>query len=226
MQSDGPSGMDLEVEMTDEQRLMVHVRTILCSAQCFSAYEADTLIRRFKCGVSASQDNRMTTWVPENTVAVLIVGTSSLGNIVIICRSGHAYSMSSGLQIPTLAPGVVLVGNCALNYDHTFRLLIYDAENLPGNDDTTDATLGSTERYERLRNFFPRYLECSESARNTFVLQWLGHHKNALDFLNGSIDVGHKIGGLVSITSDAMTPTRPVRVQIPNIVIKRFNENR
>jgi hypothetical protein len=226
IQSTGQCIMDVDSVMTDQQRLLVHVRTVLCGTECFSAYEVDTLVRRFKCGVSASQDSRMTTWVPENTVSVLIAGTTMLGNVVIMCRSGHAYTMSHGLQIPPLAPGVVLVGNCALNYDHTFRLLIYDGDNLPGGDGTKEGPQSTTERYERLRNFFPQYFEGSESARNTFVLQWLGHYEHAVKFLSGTIDVGHKIGGLVSTTSDAMNPTRPVRVQIPNVVIQRFQEKK
>jgi hypothetical protein len=220
-----PTGVFIETIPTDEQRLIVYVRTVLCGTECFPAYEIDTLVRRFKCSVSAAQDGRMTTWTPKNSVPVLIAGTGTLGNIVILCRSGQAFSMSRGLQVPPLSKGVVLVGNCTLNHDDTFRLLLYDGENLPCRG-VSNVAPTPTERYERLRDFFPQYFECSDSARNTFVLQWVGFYEHAVKFLDGSINVGHNIGGLVSITSDAMTPTRPVKVQIPNIVIQRFQEKK
>ncbi|KAJ1468560.1 hypothetical protein T484DRAFT_1755028 [Baffinella frigidus] len=214
-----------EPVMTDEQRLVVHVRTVLCGTECFPNYEIDCIVRRFKCGVSAAQNGRMTTWVPANSLPVLLVGTAALGNLVVLCRTGIAYAMSPGVEIPPLASGVVLVGNCTLNYDDTFRLLLYDAENLPSNGGVDVAAQpSSVQRYDRLRSFFPRYFECSEAARNTFVLQWVGHYEHAAKFLTGEINVGHAIGGLVSTTDDALTPTRPVRVQIPSITIKRFQE--
>jgi hypothetical protein len=215
--------VDNVVDMTEEQRLVVHVRTILCGTQCFPSYEVDVLVRRFKCGVSAAQDGRMTTWVPKNSYPILLAGTSNIGNIVVASRTGDAYSLSSLLQIPPLPAGAILVGNCTLDEDDSFKVLFFDGERLPDHNDSSTATdSNSVERYERLRNFFPRYMECSEHARKTFVLQWLGYHEHCSKFLTGEINVGHPIGGLISTTNDAMTPTRPVRVQVPCITIGKF----
>ncbi|KAJ1470481.1 hypothetical protein T484DRAFT_1753832 [Baffinella frigidus] len=224
--------------MTEEQRLIVHVRTVLCGNECFQSYEVDAIVRRFKCGVSAGKNGAMTTWIPANAVPVLIVGSSLLGNVVIVCRTGIAYTMSPAVQIPPLAGGIVILGNCTLNHDDTFRLLLYDAEDLPPSVGDLGATAAtgssavavaktptSTERYTRLRDFFPRYFECSETARKTFVLQWVGHYEHAVKFLTGEIDVGHTVGGLVSTTDNALLPTRPVRVQIPCITIRKFKGN-
>jgi hypothetical protein len=211
--------------MTDEQRLVVHVRTVLCGTECFPSFEIDSTVRRFKCGVSSSQNNRMSTWMPSNAYPILIMGTSTLGNIVITCRTGNAYSLSSVLSIPHLASGVILVGNCTLDYDESFRVLLYDGENLPSvNEGTTTTKPTSTERYDRLRDFFPRYCQCSEAVRNVYVLQWVGYHQHATKFLTGEINVGHAIGGLISTTEDPLTPTRPVHVDIPPITISKFRD--
>jgi hypothetical protein len=215
-----------EVVLSDEQRIVVHVRTILCGTECFPSFEIDSIVRRFKCGVSSSQNQRMTTWVPEKSYPVLLIGTSNIGNVILTCRTAKFYSLSLVLEIPRLAPGVILVGNCTLDYDETFRFLIYDGENLPPVGNKTASTPNSVERYERLRDFFPRYFQCSEAVRNTFVLQWVGHYEHCAKFLTGEINVGHAIGGLVSTTDDAMTPTRPVNIKIPPITISRFKEKK
>ena len=212
--------------MTDEQRLNLYVRTLLCGVECMVTQDMDNIARNFKCGVSSSQDGRMTTWVPKNSIPVLLVGTNTRGNLVILCKSGIYYKLSSAMEIPPLPDGVILMGNCTMDHDETFKLLLYDGDNLPLviPNSTTDMkhTCSSTERYERLRAFFPRYFQCNDTARTTFVLQWVGYYESATIFLNGSINVGHEVGGLISTTDDAMKPTRPVRVQVPNIMIKRF----
>jgi hypothetical protein len=214
-----------ESDITDEQRLIVHVRTILCGTECFPSFEVDSIVRRFKCGVSSARNGRLTTWVPMNSYPILIAGTSTIGNVVIALKTGVAYSLSAVMEIPILAAGVVIIGNCTLDYDESFRLLIYDAENLPPTSaDTLSLNPNSVERYERLRDFFPRYLQCTEALRSTIILQWLGHYEHAVKFLTGEINVGHKIGGLVCTTDDAMTPTRPVRVTVPSITIGRFKQ--
>jgi hypothetical protein len=213
-----------DVDMTDVQRLVVDVRTILCGTECFPSFEVDSIVRRFRCGVTAARDGRMTTWVPANSYPIVIAGTSNIGNVVITCRTGVAYSFSPVLEIPRLAPGVLIVANCTINNDNTFCVLVYDAEALPPVNMQTTETPNSEERYERLRDFFPRYLQCSEAVRNTFVCQWVGHYEHAVKFLTGDINVGHAIGGLVCTTDDVMTPTRPVRVQVPSITIGKFKE--
>ena len=211
-----------EKEMTDEQCLLIHVRTVLCGTECFPAYEVDNIVRRFKCGVSSAQNGKMTTWVPTTSLQIIIMGSETLGNIVLICKTGTAYSMSLGLALPPLNPGVVIIGNCTMNRDETFRVLLYDAENLyPDTEKGVECT--SVERYDRLRHFFPRYFECNEAVRSVFVLQWVGFYEHAVDFLSNKIDVGHSIGGPVSTTNDALQPTRPVHVKIPVLTIKRFD---
>jgi hypothetical protein len=220
-----PMSFGSEKEMTDEQRLLVHVRTVLCGTECFPCYEVDNIVRRFRCGVSAAAAGKMTTWVPATSLQIIIMGSKTLGNIVLICKTGTAYSMSLALEIPPLNPGVSIVANCTMNRDETFRVLLYDAENLyPETVDGVDCT--SVERYDRLRHFFPRYFECNEAVRSVFVLQWVGFYEHAVDFLAGKIDVGHSVGGLVSTTDNALQPTRPVQVKIPEITIKKFNDTR
>ena len=218
--------MEKELSMTDEQRLNLYARTLLCGVECMVTQDMDNITHSFKCGVSSSQDGRMTTWVPKKCIPVLLVGTSARGNLVILCKSGIYYKLSSALEIPPLPPGVILIGNCTLDYDDTFKLLFYDGYDLPPVSSTSTTGVGqkcsSTERYEKLRNFFPRYFQGSDTARSTFVLQWVGYYESACAFLAGDINVGHEVGGLVSTTDDAMKPTRPVRVQVPNIAIKRF----
>jgi hypothetical protein len=172
----------------------------------------------------------MTTWVPDNYIPVMLVGTTAGENTVITCKTGNAYSLSSIMQIPVLPPGVILMGNCTLDHDDSFRLLIYDGENIPtakvSTSDNGDAsTPDGTTRYEKLREFFPRYFQASDIARRTFVLQWVGFFSAASRFLSGEINVGHKIGGLLSLTDDAMKPTRPVRLQLPVLEIRRFRED-
>jgi hypothetical protein len=164
-----------------------------------------------------------------------LVGTKEGENVVITCKTGNAYSLSSMMQIPALPPGVVLMGNCTLDYDDSFRLLIYDGENIPtgkmphmctGNPNNVDvSTADGVDRYENLRDFFPRYFQGNDVARSTFVLQWVGFFSAASRFLSGDINVGHKIGGLISLTDDAMKPTRPMRLKLPALEIRSFRED-
>ena len=218
--------MDKDLTMTDEQRLNLYVRTLLCGVECMVSQDMDNIARNFKCGVSSSQDGRMTTWVPKNNIPVLLVGTNTRGNLVILCKSGIYYKLSSAMEIPPLPDGVILMGNCTLDHDDKFKLLVYDGENIPLviSNSTTDEKhkCSSVERYGKLRAFFPMYFQGGDTARSTFVLQWVGYYESACAFMTGSINVGHEVGGLISTTEDAMKPTRPVRVQVPNIAIKRF----
>jgi hypothetical protein len=227
----GVVGDASDATFTIQQRLVIHVRTVLCGNELFPSFEVDTLLRRFKCGISGAKAGRMATWVPRESFPVLLVGSALLGNIVIACKSGIAYSMA--VEIPPLGAGVVIVGNCTMNHDDSFRVLIYDAEGLPAtnnnnNNNNNNAKAppspDAVERYDRLRSFFPCYFERSESARCTFVLQWLGFYEHALSFLGGGIDVGHTIGGLVCTTEDALLPVRPVAVQVPCLTIRKFQE--
>lgn len=211
-----------EPEMSDEQRLVVHVRTVLCGTECFKSFEVDTIVRRFKCNVSAAQNGKMTTWVPTTSLQIILLGSNKLGNIVVVCKTAKAYSISHALGLPILEPGVAVLGNCTMNRDETFRVLLYDAENLyPDTQKGVDCT--NVERYDRLRHFFPRYFECNEVARSIFVLQWVGFYEHAVDFLANKIDVGHAVGGLITTTDDALQPTRPVQVKIPVMTIRKFN---
>ena len=210
--------------MTEEQRLNFSVRTRFCGAEIFTTREIDNVSRNFKCGVSSSQEGRMTTWLPTTFLSSLLVGTSTGQNIVILCKSEKAYNLSTDMHVPSLPAGMVIVGNCTIDYDDTFRFLIYDGENLPIVKPTASKTPTSVERYEQLRSFHPRYFSQDDLVKTTFVLQWVGFYEHAAAFLTGKFNVGHAIGGLISTTEDALKPTRPVSVQIPNISIRRFHD--
>jgi len=220
-----------EIEMTDRQRLILCVRTVLCGSESLDTFDIHTLAQRFKFGISSAQNNRMSTWVPSSFVPILLVGTSTGQNIVITCKDGMAYYMSSMMEVPSLPHGVTLVANCTLDDDESFRVLLYDGENLPAvNQIDTDVsgvnfpvTLNPQERYERLLHFVPKYFHSGEVAKRTFVLQWVGYYDSAREFLTGGIKVGHNIGGLLSITDDPLKPTRPVSVRVPVTNIKRFH---
>jgi hypothetical protein len=217
-------------DISEEQRLSLYVRTVLCGSECFPMSFLDSVAKRFKCGVSSSQETRMTTWVPKNTLAVMLLGTSTGENVVITCRTSAAYTLSPSFEIPPLPSGTVLMGNCTIDHDDTFRLLIYDGENLPAIASstvtpTTHTSANSSERYDQLRDFFPRYFQGSDMARRTFVLQWVGFFSAASKFLAGDINVGHAIGGLISTTEDPMKPTRAVRITVPGLNIRTFRDN-
>jgi hypothetical protein len=230
---DTDTGDELSPEntMTDQQRLSLYVRTVLCGAGCFFPdYKVSSLARRFKCGVSAAHDGQMTTWIPKTHSPILIIGTDTHENIVVVCRTGDTYKMSLAFGVATLPPGVVLVCNCTVNRDGKFQVLVYDGENLPLNSGQSGHTAvgeilpTSIERYQRLRDFFPKVFHHSELAVSTFMIQWVGYYQHARQFLTGEIPVPHDITGLLSTTDDPMTPTRPVSIKIPNLVIKRFND--
>jgi hypothetical protein len=168
------ASLDTEVTMSNEQRLNLYVRTILCGVECIPNRELDNIARNFKCGVSSSQDGKMTTWVPKLCLPVLLVGTDTKENLVITCKTGAAYKLSDVFQIPPLPKNVVLVGNCTLDYDDTFKVLIYDGDNLPRPEvDKKSVEPSSLERYSLLRDFYPRYF--GDLASSTFVLQWVGY---------------------------------------------------
>ena len=169
----------------------------------------------------------MTTWVPTQHIFVMVVGTEHGENKVIICHTGDAYPLSSTLQVRTLPPGVAIMCTCTLDNDGTFRVLIYDGYNLPavqnqpGDPQSDDDT---QERYARLRTFIPLFFQSSNAARKTFQLQWVGFLPGATRFLEGGINVGHPVGGLISLTADPFKPTRPVSIKIPILSIDQFNE--
>ncbi|KAJ1468658.1 hypothetical protein T484DRAFT_1754944 [Baffinella frigidus] len=219
-----------DINMTDEQQLIVYVRTVLCGCERWPASHIDNIAQRYKCGVSSAQDKRMTTWIPSNFVPVMMVGTDVGENVVVNCRTGTTYTMSQTLGIPPLPVDTIVMGNCTVDHDESFRVLLYDGENLPPvtreaameQEASPDLSIKSTERYDRLRAFVPRVFHRSDATKGMFVLQWVGYYENACKFLSGEIPVGHKIGGLLSTTDDATTPTRPVRVRVPKLEIKRF----
>jgi hypothetical protein len=218
------ANLETEITMSDEQRLNLYVRTMLCGIECIATREMDSIVRNFKCGVSSSQNGRMTTWVPENFIPILIVGTETKENLVMTCKTGSSYKLSHAMEIPPLPKGVILIGNCTIDFDDSFKVLIFDGENLPSNDPGVKSVApSSVERYGLLRDFFPRYFS-SDVAKSTFVLQWVGYYESAMVFLSGKLQVGHAVGGLVSTTEDPMKPTRPVAIKVPNISIKRFRE--
>jgi hypothetical protein len=128
------------------------------------------------------------------------------------------------MHVPSLPIGVVIVGSCTIDDDDTFRFLIYDGDNLPIVRPNTSKIPTSEERYDQLRNFHPRYFAQDSLVKQTFVLQWVGFYEHAKGFLENKFHVGHKIGGLVSTTENALKPTRPVQVKIPNISIRRFKD--
>ena len=213
-----------ELPMTDEQRLNLSVRTRLCGSEVFTTREIDIISRKFKCSVSSSQEGRMTTWLPTTFLSCLIVGTSTGQNVVILCTSEKAYNLSSDMHIPSLPTGVVIVGNCTIDYDDTFRFLMYDGDNLPMVRPIASKIATSVERYAQLRGFHPRYFSQDELVKKTFVLQWVGFYEHAKGFIDGKYNVGHPVGGLISTTENALKPTRPVSVQIPPISIRRFHD--
>ena len=220
-----------EIEIPEAMRLKLCVRTVLCSHAQTPLRSLDVTATRFKCGVSKARDEGMSTWVPRNFMSVLLMGTRGGENLVIVCNTGVAYAMSPALNVPPLPADTILVANCTLDHDETFRVLIYDGENLPlagvsaaVDADDTPLPPDSAERYRRLLHFFPRFFHRSDTAKSTFVLQWVGYYNSACKFLSGQIPVGHRIGGLLTTTDDAMRPTRPMRVQIPVNEIKQFRD--
>ena len=216
--------MDVDPLLTEKQILAINLRTVLCGPGCIPMRETDEMADRFKCSVSSLDDCVMTTWVPKEYISVMIVGTHHGENKVIICNTGDAYTLSVALNVHTLPPGVAIMCTCTLDNDGTFRVLIYDGYNLPrvknqpGDPMSDDDT---QERYARLRAFIPRFFYTSPAAVTTFHLQWVGFR--ASRFLDGGINVGHPIGGLISITEDPFKPNHPVRIKIPNLVIEKFN---
>jgi len=213
-----------DIVFTQSQILILNLRTVLCGTECFPMRDTDDIAQMFNCGVSSSDDCAMTTWLPTEHLFVMIVGTEHGENKVIVCHTGYTYTLSSTLRVHTLPPGVVIMCTCTLDNDGTFRVLIYDGYNLPAvknqpgdpmSDDDTQ------ERYARLRAFIPRFFYTSDAARKTFHLQWVGFR--ATKFLEGGIDVGHPIGGLISLTVDPFKPTRPVCIRVPTLVIEEFN---
>ena len=128
------------------------------------------------------------------------------------------------MHVPALPVGAVIVGNCVVDNDDTFRFLIYDGDNLPLVKPTMSKIPTSEERYEQLRCFHPRYFAQDCLVKKTFVLQWVGFYEHAKGSLENKFEVGHGIGGLISATENALRPTRPVRVQIPTISIRRFHD--
>jgi hypothetical protein len=213
---------------TPSQRLSLYFRTVLCGISCFPMAETTDIAKRFSCHVTSAGEGlecRMTTWVPIHHLFVMLVGTQNGDNKVIVCCNGDVYTMSPSLEVRPMPAGVVILGTCTIDDDGTFRVLVYDGCNLPvvnNQEEHLKPDTDTQERYARLRSFFPLYFNQSKAARTTFHLQWLGFEKSAKRFLAGEIDVGHSVGGLISTNNDAMRPTRPVRILVPENTIQQF----
>jgi hypothetical protein len=215
--------MELDPAFTEKQILEINLRTVLCGPGCIPMRDTDEMADMFKCSLSSVDDCVMTTWLPKEYISVMIVGTHHGENKVIICNTGDTYTLSMALKVHTLPPGVAIMCTCTLDKDGVFRTLIYDGYNLPAvknqpgdpmSDDDTQ------ERYMRLRAFIPHFFYTSQAANKTFHLQWVGFRASL--YLDGGIDVGHPIGGLISLTEDPFKPTRAVRSITAKPVIQQL----
>ena len=175
----------------------------------------------------------MTTWVPKFHIPIMIIGTASGENKIVVSNTGDAFTLSPTFNLKPLDAGVVLLCNVTLEAGGELKCLVYDGERLPPSQEElcvfrdrvdTPETFPSdgTIRYKRLLEFFPHVFGFNAAARSTFVLQWVGFFECAQEFLSGKIPVPHAIGGLLTTTGDPLCPTRPVIVKIPTIEIGTF----
>jgi hypothetical protein len=217
---------DEDTPYTENQILTFHLRTVLCGAGCLPMRETDDMVDKFDCRETPADNCAMTTWIPTEHIFVMVVGTEHGENKVIICHTGDAFTLSNTLQVHTLPTDVAVMCTCTMDTNGAFRVLIYDGYNLPavqhqpGDPQSDDDT---QERYARLRAFVPRFFQSCKAARQTFHLQWVGFLPGATRFLDGGIDVGHPVGGLISLTADPFKPTRPLYINTPSPVLEQFN---
>jgi hypothetical protein len=248
---------DEEPELSAQQQLWFNLRTVLCSTGCPVMADTYAISNGFNWVSSVAEMDAMTTWIPMNRISVVITGTESDGNQVVICdrcgqtgeskageskagQSGYtfgdAYKLSPLFGLKPLAPSVRFMANCTIGYDDTFKVYVYDGENLPSTQvelKEEQASGGyaagarnqfpsSVVRYARLREFFPSCFEFNEAARATFELQYVGHYAQMLKLVSSDMPTPHEIDGLLTTTNDPMKPTRPREVVFMPISVARF----
>jgi hypothetical protein len=181
---------------------------------------------KFRLNLGSAQKKQMSTWYPKNYVGLFMIGLPDDQVAFYVHETQQMYSMSCNIDTPKIPDGTVL----CLNYTEDVhigidsvivkspRMLIFDIIMLKGERINCTAE----KRYGLLRQFHDDHFKSIESVSILFTLQWVGYYTHAHAFVDGTIKMDHKVGGIMALTDNGLRPIRTIRVKLPMIV---FDQN-
>ena len=193
--------------------MLTRFRTICTAHACYETGVFTDLLARYRIVPSSSHDESMCTWVPAQHVPLLLVSLEGRRTAVYIVSTGEMFHASSAICLLNAPVGTVV--RCNYTEDDLVegvrspRVLCFDVLR-HGDDDLT--TLSAFERYTLLRQAIVKYITAP-----LFTLQWVGYYKYARDMLHGSVNVGHKIGGLIALDKDPSRHCIPLTLKLPEV---------
>ena len=181
---------------------------------------------KFRLNLGSAGKKQMSTWYPKNYVGLFMIGLPNEQVAFYVHETQEMYSMSCNIDTPKLPDGTIL----CLNYTEDIhigidsvavkspRLLLFDIVMLNGESIKANAE----ERYSLLRKLYDDHFKMVRSVSILFTLQWVGYNTHADAFLDGTIKLDHKVGGIMALTDNALRPIRTIRIKLPMIV---FDQN-
>lgn len=181
------------------------------------------VLGKFRMGVGSAMQNQMSTWYPKHYIPIFIIGMENEGVAFYVHSINEMFSVSQAMEAPRLPEGVVLCAHYTEDKSsdneptiYTPRILIYDIAMLHGKRVHEPAE----SRYGKLRDLYTEYFTKLDNGEKKpispiFTLQWVGYYSYALAFVEGKVDVKHKVGGIIALSDNAINPTRTLRVKLP-----------
>jgi hypothetical protein len=193
--------------------MLTRFRTICTAQACYETGAFTDLLARYRVVPSSSRDEAMCTWVPAQHIPILLVSLEGSRTAVHIISTGELFHASDVISLHKAPVGTVVRCNYTEddveNSVRSPRVLCFDILRHGDND---LRSLTATERYTLLRETCAGYLTSS-----VFTVQWVGYYKYAREMLQGTVSVGHRIGGLIALDSDTSRHCVPLSLQLPEI---------
>jgi hypothetical protein len=193
--------------------MLTRFRTICTAQACYETGAFTELLARYRIVPSSSRDEAMCTWLPAQHIPLLLVSLEGSRTAVYIVSTSEMFHARSEISLMNAPVGTVV--RCNYTEDdledgvRSPRVLCFDV--LRHGDDNL-ASLSAFERYTLLRETCVTYLTSA-----LFTLQWVGYYKYARDMLKGSVNVGHKIGGLIALDADPSRHCVPLTLKLPEV---------
>lgn len=189
-----------ENNLQDIQCVRIYCRTMLCSTESFGTKFHTELFKNYCLKITSSEphEETMSTWMPENSVPIIICGGESGGNTIAFPDSKDIYHQSPFIDIPVLKHNLCLFANCTLD-DHSgnFKILVHDFADFS----TEYSAPSALERYKQLVSYFNSEAQLKDNEQVN--LQWCGYYSYAKkSFIEDRLAVGHQVVGLLCLSDE------------------------
>jgi hypothetical protein len=157
------------------------------------------------------------TWNPKHKVAILLVQLDQCCTVVYVTAKNSFYYATEVTALPSNTPAGSILVACytedVMPSHKEPRVLIHDVVTWGVGNAVVEQlrTIHVTDRYRILREEFAPLLHQTTVAKAThvqyLVLQWCGYIDAAKSLINGTVNVGHDVDGLLMLReNDALRP--------------------